>query len=246
VPEKRIIGMWLLGCVETMWFRLDCEAVGSLFQVNFFEIGRLAALLTQPDSLPLAYNSVMLSAMPAHDPGTRPLTKVYCDTDTLFYNISRHKEEPNAQRELVALEQLLQRRQACTLTMFRSRVDLRELEDTKDLVQRGKLLLDYGSLEQIPNDEKHYASYEQTDQYGGSIANPLVSDVQDESLCRELLQRGLERRDAEHITQALCNSCDVFLTRDEGTIIRPHREWLGTRFPNLKIRLPSELLADLS
>jgi len=55
------------------------------------------------------------------------------------------------------------------------------------------------------------------------------------------MTHGLEQRDAEHITQAVCNNCDVFLTRDEDSIITPHRHWLEQKFPGLKIRLPSEL-----
>jgi hypothetical protein len=72
-----------------------------------------------------------------------------------------------------------------------------------------------------------------------------MSDVQDDALCQELEQRGLGRTDAQHITQAVCNACDVFLTRDRKTIINPHRAWLESRFPGLKIRLPSELVAEL-
>ena len=53
--------------------------------------------------------------------------------------------------------------------------------------------------------------------------------------------RGLEQRDAENITQAVCNDCDVFLTRDKGII--KHCEWLEQRFSKLKVWLPSELLA---
>jgi hypothetical protein len=51
------------------------------------------------------------------------------------------------------------------------------------------------------------------------------------------------RRDAEHLTQAVCNECDVFLTRDHKTIIDPMRDWLEARYP--RIRLPSELLAEM-
>jgi hypothetical protein len=74
----------------------------------------------------------------------------------------------------------------------------------------------------------------------------LIADCQDETLRRELLEHGLEPNDAEHLTQAVCNDCGVFLTRDEATIINPHRQWLEQRFPNLKIRLPSELLNELA
>jgi hypothetical protein len=86
----------------------------------------------------------------------------------------------------------------------------------------------------------------QTDQYGGFVSSPLISDVQDEALRDELINRGLTRRDAEHITQAICNGCDVFLTRDEGTIIKPHGQWLESRFPGLKVWLPSQLLAFIT
>jgi hypothetical protein len=53
------------------------------------------------------------------------------------------------------------------------------------------------------------------------------------------------RRDAEHLTQAICNACDVFLTRDYKTIIGPMREWLEEKYPPLKIRRPSEILAEI-
>src|SRR4030095_6761607 len=79
----------------------------------------------------------------------------------------------------------------------------------------------------------------------GFISCPLISEVQDEAICQELEQRGLKRADAQHITQAVCNACDVFLTRDRKTIITPHRARLEARFPNLKIRLPLELVAEL-
>ena len=82
----------------------------------------------------------------------------------------------------------------------------------------------------------------QTDTYGGFVTYPLISDVQDETLRKELMARGLKQRDAEHLTQAVCNDCDVFLTRDEKSIIKPHRKWLQNRFPKLKIMRPSELL----
>ena len=72
-----------------------------------------------------------------------------------------------------------------------------------------------------------------------------MSDVQYDALCMELEQRGLSRADAQHITEAVCNTCDVFLTRDRTTIITPHRAWLEARFANFKIRSPSELVADL-
>ena len=42
--------------------------------------------------------------------------------------------------------------------------------------------------------------------------------------------RGLDRRDAQNITQAICNKCEVFPTRDVKTIMRRHRDWIEERF----------------
>ncbi len=164
--------------------------------------------------------------------------KIYCDTSTLPHNI-RHADQ-KSQRELAALKQLAEK-----YLMFGSRAVLRELMNTPEQNQRNNLIVDYKALAPIPKDEKVHGFHTQIDQYGGSVSYPLVSDVQDETLRTELMQRGLDRPDAEHITQAICNDCDVFLTRDEKTIIKPHREWLETRFPTLKIRRPSELLKEL-
>lgn len=73
---------------------------------------------------------------------------------------------------------------------------------------------------------------------------PTFSDVQDETICDQLVKRGLTLRDAQHISQAVSNGCNVFLARDEKTIITKHRPWIEENFP-ITVRLPSELLADL-
>ena len=171
--------------------------------------------------------------------GTEAQLKIYCDTSTLPHNI-RHADQ-KSQGELAALKQLAE-----NCSMFGSLVVLRELMNTPEQTQKNNLIVDYKALEPIPKDEKVLGFHTQTDQYGGFVSYPLISDVQDETLRKELTQRGLGLRDAEHITQAVCNGCDVFLTRDERTIIKPHRSWLETRFPTLKVRLPSELLEELA
>jgi hypothetical protein len=165
--------------------------------------------------------------------------KIYVETSCLRSNI-RHPD-PKSQKELAALEQLADR-----YSLFGSRLTLREATATAKKAQQDSLILDYKALEPIPKDEKLLGFNSQSDQYGGFISYPLIADCQDETLRRELLEHGLESNDAEHLTQAVCNDCGVFLTRDEATIINPHRQWLEQRFPNLKIRLPSELLNELA
>lgn len=162
--------------------------------------------------------------------------KIYCDTDTLPHNIRDEK----SQAELAALRKL------AGYPKFRSGVVFREVMNTIDKGRRGNLLHDYNALEPIPKDERVHGFHTQPDQHGGFVSYPLVSDVQNEVLCEELVRRGLKQRDAEHITQAVCNGFDVFLTRDVRTIIKRHRTWLEARFPTLKIRLPSELLEEFS
>jgi hypothetical protein len=164
--------------------------------------------------------------------------KIYCDSDTLLHNIKRH-QTPKVQEELNALEKLLAHHKTGKIIMLRSRVNLREMEATKDPQDRQKLKGDYESMTPIAKDEKVLGSYS----VPGGGTNVMVSDVQNETMRDELLQIGLERRDAEHLTQAICNHCDVFLTRDEKSIIR-HRTKIEGRFP-IKVRKPSELVAEI-
>jgi hypothetical protein len=181
---------------------------------------------------------------------------IYCDTNTLFHNIQGH--DSNTQKELDALQKLLVWRQDGSISMFRSHINLREITATPDLEQREKLIADYETLDTIPNDEKLLGFHTITDPYGGFATTPLISDVQDERICGNIycvleqrLGRGNDhkrrqmRRDAEHITQAITNKCDVFLTRDYETIIKPLREYLEIRFSGFKVRLPSELVSEI-
>ena len=166
---------------------------------------------------------------------------IYCDTNTLLNNIKRH-QEPKTRQELLALQQLLALRVAGSIKMVRSRVALRELEKPSDPDLMAKLRADYEMLDQIALDEKVLGFNNQWDRFGG-ITHPLISDVQDDALREELVQYGFDRPDAEHLTQAASNNCDVFLTRDGG-IVR-HKEWLLARL-SLRILRPSELLSALT
>ena len=165
----------------------------------------------------------------------KSIMKIYCDTNTLFSNIK------NLPVEIAALERLLEDYRAGKNIMLRSRVDLREVMKTPCTILRQKLIEDYECLQPVPNDEKLHGFNKVTDYLGGCFTYPLISDVQDEVICAELEKRGLRHQDAQHITQAICNGCDIFLTRDFKTIIKDHRTWLEARFPNFKVRKPSEM-----
>ena len=171
---------------------------------------------------------------------------IYCDTSTLLNNIKRHNDAKSV-KELEALEKLLALHAAGKIRMVRSREALRELQKPprKGPLQPervARLRADYDDLNQIALDEKVLGFDSQFDQRG-EVSTPLVQDVQDAPLRDELVGGGLDRSDAAHIAQAVANKCQVFLTRDEKSIIK-HREWLERRLAPLKIRRPSELIAD--
>ena len=79
---------------------------------------------------------------------------------------------------------------------------------------------------------------------GGSVTNPLVSDVQDEELVQKLRRDfTLSLEDAQHLAQAISNKANVFLTRDEEHFIK-QRLAIESQF-KIKVRLPSELLSEI-
>jgi len=78
----------------------------------------------------------------------------------------------------------------------------------------------------------------------GYISNPMVADVPDERLFAELRDMRLDVMDARHLTVAIHNGCDVFLTRDERGILKRRAE-IQRRYPTISILRPSELLDRL-
>jgi hypothetical protein len=161
--------------------------------------------------------------------------KIYGDTNTLLGNIPSN--------ELAALKQLLSDKR---LKWFASHIVRHEAMNTKDESKRNMLVGEHEARTPVEQDEKIVGYNAQTDHTGGFIGFALISDVQDENLRAELIEHGLEPKDAEHITQAVCNDCNVFLTCDVKTIIKPHRTWLEKRFPKLKVRLPSDLAQNMA
>jgi hypothetical protein len=163
--------------------------------------------------------------------------KIYGDTNTLRHNITTEPDEQEA------VENLFTAHDKGIVVLHRSNISHHEVMNTPDPVQRQRLVDDAEQREGVPNNERLLGFQAQDMGRLGFISSPLMSDVQDDALCQELEQRGLDRADAQHITQAVCNACDVFLTRDRQII--KHRAWLESRFPGLKIRLPSGLVTEL-
>lgn len=111
------------------------------------------------------------------------------------------------------------------------------------MTQRDALFNDFLQIVPVANDEKALSVDEQTtDPFGGFAKSPLVSDVQDESLVGKLQKQfSLEKFDAQHLAQALSNSANIFLTRDERHFLKQRKRQAIEKDFNIKIRLPSEV-----
>jgi hypothetical protein len=168
--------------------------------------------------------------------------KVYCDV-AAFPNNALHKET-KTEREAAGIKKLFDAYAAGKIALLGSLVCLREVTRTAAELKRDALVRDFDSLQRVSKDEKLLGFNTVYDQYGGFCTSPLISDIQDDRTCERLIQQGLDQKDAEHITQAICNDCDVFLTRDERTIIRRHREWIENNY-RIRVMLPSELIATV-
>jgi hypothetical protein len=164
----------------------------------------------------------------------------YCDTSSLLSNLT--KTRAPKPEEAQALSRLLQFHAEEKLKLMRSNVIVRELEKTKDPNQRRNLLSDFVNLMPVAKDENVCGFAELTDPYGGHISNPLVSDVQDEKMVSDLLNTITGRKDAEHLTQAITNGCDYFLS-DDGELLK-HALTIEKKY-GIRILKPSDLARQM-
>ena len=167
--------------------------------------------------------------------------KIYCDTNCLLHNIRGKK----CQGELAALKHLAERHELYGSRFVRHEVLDTPVRNASDEVLRDFLIVECDALKPVPKDEKLLGFHTNYDQFGGFVCCPMIADTHDDVLCEELKKRGLDPKDAQHITQAVCNDCGVFLTRDVKSIIKPHGQWLEIRLHPLKFWSPSRLLEAL-
>lgn len=87
--------------------------------------------------------------------------------------------------------------------------------------------------------------HHQGDQYGGSVAYPLITDIVDESLCACLTKAGLKQDDAMHLMYAQHNGFGYFLTCDNGLLCRCQEIKKKCRKLSIEIPKPSEFVSAL-
>jgi hypothetical protein len=161
--------------------------------------------------------------------------KVYLDTNLIGSNRYQQPEEAEA---LSALE----KRQDIEWRI--SQRVTNEAERHPDEEARARLKLEADRLAKVRVDHQVQRFQAQSDQYGGLSAFPLVDDAADRSIFESLVQIGLTRVDAQHLTNAIYERCDVFLTRDEHSILDFRKE-ICSLYKDITICKPTELMTRL-
>jgi predicted nucleic acid-binding protein len=168
------------------------------------------------------------------------MMKVYLD-NVIVSGLTRSDLQP---LEMGAVGCLCQEAAKGMLTILTSRESWREQERTNDPAVRKVLKDSRGDIRVIQDDHRVLGFSNQSDQYGGFIAYPLISDIVDEALFADLKKGGLKDPDARHLMYVICDHCDIFATLDPDFIGR--RKDLESMCRGLRILKPSELWAELS
>ncbi|MDP2682053.1 MAG: hypothetical protein Q8P28_04480 [Deltaproteobacteria bacterium] len=167
------------------------------------------------------------------------MLKVYLDNNVASA-ISRRDMD---KAELEAIDQLLEAKRSVNLDLGTSCQSLREMERAPSN-HRAKLKTGLSEVAEVEDDHKVLGFHTQTDQYGGCITNPLVTDIVNDKLYSDLLASGLKDDDAKHLMYAVHNGYQRFLTCDGGILSR--KTTLGKICPLIRIQKPSELIKELS
>ncbi|MBU0719495.1 MAG: hypothetical protein KJ749_14715 [Planctomycetes bacterium] len=168
------------------------------------------------------------------------MLKVYLDNDVASA-ISQHDCD-RAQRD--AIDLLLEANRSGNLAVGTSRQSPREMERAPPQHQ-AKLKTGLSELDLAKDDHKVLGFHTQTDQHGGCISNPLVTDIVDGQMYEDLLAAGLKTDDAKHLMYAVHNGYQRFLTCDNGILSR-RADFEKRCCPSMRIQRPSELAAELS
>ena len=129
-----------------------------------------------------------------------------------------------------------------TIKRVTSRESWREQERTQDNVGRAQLQSARELVSVVQTDHRLLGFSNIYGPYGTVAANPIVTDLIDEPLFKNLMSLGLKESDARHFMYTAANSCDRFVTLDSDFLHR--RQSLEARCPSLVVVTPSELAVD--
>ena len=169
----------------------------------------------------------------------RRVIRVYRDNNLLGPNAEEHKTETEALQRIEA-EQRAGRWQ---LEWVVSRRTANELEKAPDIARKEGLRAAYDAATHVGDDHtvKGFSSVDLG--AAGFVTTPLVEDVPDERIFAELCEMGLDVMDARHLTVAIHNRCDYFLTMDKKVLSR--RAKIAARYRTIDVMKPSDLWTRL-
>ena len=145
--------------------------------------------------------------------------------------------------EMKALQEIEHAHAAGRIKRVTSRESWREQDRTRDSVKRARLEAARGEVSVVATDHVPLGFSHLQDQYGGFIANPLVTDVVDGPLFADLKSIGLQDADARHLMYAVVNACERFVTLDPDFVNR--RAALQALCPSMRVVTPLELATEL-
>jgi len=169
----------------------------------------------------------------------RKVMRVYLDNNLLGPNAEEHEAETEAFHAIEA-EWLAGR---WRLEWMVSRRTANELEKTPDLARRGALRAAYDAATLL-DDDHTVEGFSNVDLGAlGSVTTPLVEDAPDKEIFAALRGMGLHVMDARHLTAAIHNRCEAFLTTDKKILKR--RAKIAAQY-HIDVMAPSNLRTRLS
>jgi predicted nucleic acid-binding protein len=148
-----------------------------------------------------------------------------------------------SQAEMLALSEIEAAHQCGIIKRVTSRESWREQERTRNAVRRSQLE-DARDLVSVVQADHRVIQWENLEGLSGTTAaNPIVSDIVDESIFADVTALGLKSADAKHFMYAATNNCQRFVTLDPDFLNR--RSLLEKRCPSLRVVKPSELAEEL-
>ena len=145
--------------------------------------------------------------------------------------------------EMLALHEIEEAHRAGTIKRVTSRESWREQERTRDAARRSQLEAARDLVSVVQADHRVIGFENLAGPSGIIAANPIVSDVVDESIFADVTALGLRSADARHFMYAAANNCQWFVTLDPDFLDR--RPLLENRCPSLRVGKPSELAEEL-
>ena len=124
-----------------------------------------------------------------------------------------------------------------------SRRTANELEKAPDIARKEALGAAHNAATLLGDDHavKGFSSIDLGP--AGFVTTPRAEDVPDERIFVELREMGLDVMDARHLTVAIHNRCDYFLTMDKKVLSR--RAEIVARYRTIDVMKPSELWTRL-